>query len=157
MNRPEGIVATLPTFAAELGMTRDVLRRVVSEGGVRPVGGTVPRPLYRLADVYRAIAMQGDGAESNPHSRLALARAIKTEDEIRVRRRELLDSWEVEQMCGHLGQIVAHSFETATDGLERDVGLTPRQSHYLEKHFDRCRERLAHEWEGATDGDKQQP
>ena len=55
MTGSRGIVDTLPAFAAELGLTRDVLRRMVSEAGVQPVGGTAKRPVYALRDIYRAL------------------------------------------------------------------------------------------------------
>jgi hypothetical protein len=151
--QPKGIVDTLPAFAAELGMTRDVLRRIVSEGGVRPAGGSAKRPTYRLADIYRAIQAQGDGAESNPHSRLARAKAVKVELEIAVRRGELLDSTDVERSMGLLAAFVARAFDVAVDSLERDVGLSAQQAAYLERYFDQQRELLARQWEG----DERQP
>jgi len=133
---------SLGALAAEFGMTRDVLRRVVSEAGVSPTGKRGGHPIYRLRDVFVAITKQSDGEHMNPHARFALARAIKTEDEIKTARRELVASHDVEQEVGRIFKIVVQGFETAADNLERDVGLSAKQAARLEKHFDEYRERL---------------
>jgi len=136
---------SLGALAAEFGMTRDVLRRVVSEAGVSPTGKRGGHPIYRLRDVFVAITKQSDGEHMNPHARFALARAIKTEDEIKTARRELVAAHDVEQTFGRLFKLCAQAFDTATDNLERDVGLSAKQAARLERHFDECRDRLREE------------
>lgn len=127
-------------------MTRDVLRRIVTEEGVKPAGKRGGHPVYRLKDVYDAIESQRDPGNMNPYARLALAKAIKTEDEIRVRRRELLERTDVEATYGHLVQIVAQEYETLPDVLERDFGLTAQQAAGAERHCFKARESLYGLW-----------
>ena len=123
-------------------MTRDVLRGILSAAAVQPIGKRSGHPLYRLKDVYRALLGQQSAATMNPHARLALARAEKVEDEIRVRRGELIESNHVEREFARLMMLVVQSFNTAVDVMERDIGLSTPQAVRLERHFDACRNRL---------------
>ena len=123
-------------------MSRDVLRRVVAEAGVKPAGKRGGHPVYRLKDVYDAIEADRDTDRMNPYARHALAKAILAEDEIRVRRGELLESHDVEYQFGQVFKLVALAYETATDCCERDAGLTRQQATYLDEFFNKQRENL---------------
>lgn len=139
----EAVQLSLGTAAAELCMTRDVLRRIVTEAGVQPTGARGGHPLYRLRDLYRAILSQGDGIDANPHSRLALARAIKTEDEIRVRRGDLVEVYEHERECALLAMAFCQWADTLPDLIERDIGASPLVIAKVERSIDDLRTRLA--------------
>ncbi len=133
---------TIGVFATEFGISRDVLRRILSEAGVAPAGQRSGNPVYRVRDVYQAVTASNPPENMSPHSKLAAVRAIKVEDEIKQSRGELLDAGDVERMYGALFMRVTHAFETSIDTLERDVGLSAAQAARLEKHFDDCREQL---------------
>lgn len=139
------VTESLGVFAIEFGLTRDVLRRILSEAAVRPVGCRSGHPLYALKDVHNAVIGQQQPEQLNPHARYALAKAIKTEDEITVRRGELVESADVEREIAVLFMQVARAFDTSIDTLERDIGIAPRQADRLEHHFDQCREQLYRE------------
>ena len=147
--RAGSITGTLGTFARELGFSRDVLRRIVSEAGISPVATTRRQdPLYRLHDIFGAVLRDRD-AELSPSGRLSNARAQLAEDDLRVRRGELLDADDVAQAYGRLFKSVVRAFDIAVDCLERDTDLRPDQVVYLENHFDRVREQLAEEVRGG--------
>ena len=143
-------------------MSRDVLRRIVAEAGVKPAGKRGGHPVYRLKDVYDAIEADRDTDRMNPHARYALAKAILAEDEIRVRRGELLESYDVERQFYKVFDMVALAYETAVDCCERDAGLTTQQATYLDEFFDKQRENLyteilkhANNESGTADDDRQ--
>ncbi len=75
--RKETVNQAIGTFAAEFGLTRDVLRRIITEARVRSVGKRSGHPVYRLKDVYNAVVKEQDVDTMNPHARLALARAVQ--------------------------------------------------------------------------------
>lgn len=141
----DSVNQAIGTFATEFGMTRDVLRRILSEARVRPVDKRAGHPVYRLRDVYNAIAREQDPEALSPHARLARARAIETEDRIRAKRQELVEASDVERQFAVVFQSVNRAFDNAIDGLERDLELAPEAVEFLEKHFDRVREQLAQE------------
>ena len=132
----------LGTLAASFGMSRDVLRRVLSESAVSPVGQRSGHPLYRLADAHRAVLAQSSPGELNPHSRLALARAIQTEDAIRARRRELLERADAEDEMAGLVKLLVQFAESLPDVLERDCNLSPAAVAKMEVLIDALREEL---------------
>lgn len=134
-------------------MSRDVLRRIVTEAGVQPVGTRGGHPLYRLKHVYDAIEADRDPERMNPYARHALAKALLAEDEIRVRRGELVERFDMEREVGRLLGLVVLAFENAIDNLERDAGLTREQATYLEEHFNKRREHLYQEI--VTDADNE--
>lgn len=141
----DGVNQAIGTFAIEFGITRDVLRRILAEAGVQAVGKRSGHPLYRLRDVYGALARQQNQVSMSPYARQALARAIEIEDRIRVRRQELVEVDDVQRQFGLVFQSVARAFDTAVDGLERDLGMSPEQVSFLEQHFDSVRNELADE------------
>lgn len=136
------VTLSLGILAAEFGMSRDVLRRVLSEAAVSPAAKKGGHPVYRLRDVYRAIQRQSDVEQLTPHARLALAKAVLAEDEIRVRRGELLERFEVEQEQARILRCVALFADTLPDVVERDVGLSAGQITRIERALDQMRESL---------------
>lgn len=138
----DAVLLPLGTLAREFGFSRDVLRRVIAERSVAPAGRRGGHPIYRLADVFRAVAADGDPEQMSPHARLALARAIHTEDQIRARRRELLERTDVEQEMAAMLKVTAECFDTLPDILERDCGLAPAVLERVEASLDRAREEL---------------
>lgn len=133
---------SIGTYAAEFGFSRDVMRRILADASVGPIGKRSGHPTYRLRDVYLAVIRQQDVDHLNPHARLAHVRAIKIEDEIKTRRGELIEAGDVEREMALLAMHVVRGFDTAVDNLERDVGISAQQAEYLEQHFDECREQL---------------
>ncbi len=129
-------------YAAAMSMSRDVLRRVLSEAGVAPAGKRGGHPTYRMKDVFDAVMAQREPENLTPYARNALARAVLTEDEIRVRRRELVEAHEVERQFGTIFLAVKQAINAATDVVERDVGLSAAQATRLDKHLQATLESL---------------
>ena len=121
------LTAPLGTFAAELGMTRDVLRRILAEASVAPIGKRGGHPVYALRDVFQAVMAQHSPEELNPHARLALARALKAEDELRMRRGDLITRDDMRDTMAAAIKPMRQTLEVLPDVLERDAGLTPSQ------------------------------
>lgn len=141
------IAFSLGTWAAELGTTRDVLRRVVSEAGVVPAGKKSGHPIYRGRDVCAAWAGMhqreaGDPDKLPPMERKAHYQAEHEKLRLQMERAELVPSLEVEQGHGQIFAIVAQAYDTLPDVLERDVGLSPAQLARVEKALDEQREAL---------------
>ncbi|HEX7082032.1 MAG TPA: DUF1441 family protein [Gammaproteobacteria bacterium] len=146
------VLLSISQAATEFGVSRDTMRRTLSEAGVSPAGtGRRGHATYRLRDIVRSFNGRRGLDDMNPHLRLAQARAIETEDRIRLRRGELVEAHDVERTYGMLAQFVARAFETAPDVVERDVGLTPQQAARLEKHFDEMRAALHRQWTELSD------
>src|SRR3990167_864546 len=136
------LTATLGEFAAALSMTRDVLRRILAEAGVAPIGKRGGHPVYALRDVFHAVMAQHSPEELNPHARLALARALKAEDELRTRRGELFVRDDVREVFASAIKPVRQTIEVLPDILERDAGLTAAQVVACERALDALRETL---------------
>lgn len=136
------VTFTMGVLAAEFGLTRDVLRRILAEASVAPVGKNSGHPVYRLRDAFRAVQRQQQPEHLSPHGRLALARATLAEDELRIQHGQLCELSDVEREIAALFKLCANAFEIATDVLERDVGLSPAQAEQLERYLDSCREQL---------------
>ena len=144
----------LGRLAAEFGMSRDILRRVLAESAVGPVGQRGGHPVYRLADAHRAVIAQSSPGELNPHSRLALARAIQTEDAIRARRRELLERADAEAEMAGIIKAAVQFAESLPDVMERDCNLTPAQVARMESLIDALREELYQRLTADTEAEK---
>lgn len=131
-----GVCLGLGALATELGKTRDVLRRILSVAGVAQTSGPPGRALYRLRDVLHAVFGERDPERMSAYERQALAKAMLAEDELRVRRGELLDAWDVEQTFAAFSKLVMLKIASAVDVVERDVGISPKQATRLQEHFD---------------------
>jgi ABC-type phosphate transport system auxiliary subunit len=137
---------SLGTWAAEAGITRDVLRRIMSEAGIQPAGKRGGHPVYRARDVIAALSADRDGVDDpdklKPLERKAHYQAEHEKLRLQIERGELVPSLEVEQGHGQIFAIVTQMYDTLPDVLERDVGLTPQQLVRVEKHLDEAREAL---------------
>lgn len=153
MSRDTSVKHSIGTYAIEFGLTRDVLRRILAEAQVKPDGKRGGHPVYRLRNVYAALLQQQQPEAMNPHARLALARAIESEDRTRKVRGELVEADDMARLVARLAMVCARGLESAADVAERDVGLTKTQIQFLEAHFDRVRNELAAEVEALVDED----
>lgn len=132
----------LGTLAQEFSLSRDVLRRLLAEAGVTPSGKRSGHPVYRLRDVLQAVQRGQQTEQMSPYARHALAKALLAEDEIRLRRGELLERHDVEQEQARILRLVALNRDTLPDILERDAGLSAAQVAIVERVLDREREEL---------------
>jgi hypothetical protein len=146
------VLLAVGVLSREFGLSRDVLRRILSEQSVAPAGQRGGHPVYRLADAFRAVVADGDPDRMSPHARLALARAIFTEDQIRHRRGELLERVDVEQEMAGMVKVVCQTFDALPDLIERDCGATPAVLSKMESCLDKARERL-YQRLASADGD----
>src|SRR5688572_4546143 len=115
---------SLGTWAAEIGTTRDVLRRVVAEAGVVPSGKRAGHPIYRGRDIFAAWSGQNE-RESDPDKLPPMERKAHYQAEheklrLQVERSELVPALEVEQGHGRIFAIVTQAYDTLPDVLERD-------------------------------------
>lgn len=137
---------SLGTWAAEAGVSRDVLRRILSERGVQPSGKRGGHPIYRARDVIAALTSDRADADDpdklKPWERKAHYQAEHEKLRLQVERGELVPSIEVEQGHGQIFAIVTQAYDTLPDVLERDVGLNAMQLVRVEKHLDEAREAL---------------
>lgn len=147
----KSINASLGRFAAELGLSRDELRRVLSQAGVQPAAIRGRYPVYRLADVYRTLVAQLDVENLNPHARLALARAIQVEDAIRRARGETVAAGDMATEISRCFKLTVQFAGTLPDILQRDAGLRGKQLEHVEKALDRFRIAL---YEAVKNGDE---
>lgn len=152
------IAHSLGTWSAALGVSRDVLRRVLSEGGIQPSGKSRGHPIYALADVVEAWVTSQTGGAPDPDSLRPMERKLYYQAEheklrLQVERGELVPYIEVEQGHGAIFAITTQMADTLPDVLERDVGLAPLQLARVEKHLDEWREQLYQRLiEGKEDG-----
>lgn len=146
----EGIFLSISQLATEFAVSRNLIRAIISEAGVEPAKKRGGYGVYRLRDFTAAFMSRDERQHANPHHRLAAARATKIEDEIKVRRRELIEAFEHEQRVGHLAKVTVQMVETLTDALERECGITPRQAASIEQAIDRWRVRLYEKWTDDT-------
>src|SRR5688572_23463577 len=125
------VVFSLGTWAIEAGISRDVMRRILSERGVQPAGKRGGHPVYRARDVIGALmsngADQDDPDKLKPWERKAHYQAEHEKLRLQVERGELVPALEVERGHGQIFAIATQAFDTLPDVLERDVGLTPLQ------------------------------
>jgi AraC-like DNA-binding protein len=127
---------SLSAAATEFAVSRDTMRRVLSEAGVAPSGsGPRGHDTYRLRDIVKAFARQQPPDQMNPHLRFAQARAILAEDEILLRRRELRSLRDIERAIGSLLDLDKRTALFLPDVLERDCGLSTRALEIMDKHL----------------------
>jgi len=150
---------SLGTWATALEVSRDVLRRVLTEAGVQPAGKKSGHPVYAAKAVVDAWVKHLTGGEAadpdalRPFERKAHYQAEHEKLRLQVERGELVPSIEVEQGHGRIFAIATQAFDTLPDVLERDVGLSPLQLVRVEKHLDETREALYQALiEGEDDG-----
>lgn len=147
----------LPVLARFLNLTERRITQLAKEGIVTRSG----RGQYPLAQSVRgyvtflqqtASGMEGiDPDKLEPFKRKAHYLAEAEKLNLEKQRGELVPRIEVEQEQGRIAKIVNGVLETATDILERDAGLTPKQAHKLQESIDRLREQIAHELTSDND------
>src|SRR5262245_52991698 len=122
---------SLGTWAAQAGLSRDVMRRIVTEQGVQPSGKRSGHPLYAATDIIRALLANAGASDDpdklKPWERKAHYQAEHEKLRLQVERGELVPSIEVERGHGQIFAIATQCFDTLPDVLERDVGLSPLQ------------------------------
>lgn len=138
------VLFSLGTWAIEAGISRDVMRRILSERGVQPAGKRGGHPVYRGRDVIAALmsngADQDDPDKLKPWERKAHYQAEHEKLRLEIERGELIPAIEVEREYGRAFAIVSQLYDTLPDILERDVGLTTGQLTRAERHLDEHRE-----------------
>ena len=139
------ILFSIGTWAAELGTSRDVLRRVLAHAGVVAAGTRSGHPIYRGRDVCQAWATHlGASADNDPDKlppieRKAHWQAEREKLHLGLERGDVVASLDVEQRYASRNKLIDQAIETAPDVLERDVGLSSTQAARLEKHLDELR------------------
>jgi phage terminase Nu1 subunit (DNA packaging protein) len=137
---------SIGTWAVEAGMTRDVLRRILSERGVQPAGKRGGHPVYRARDVIAALISNGEAADDpdklKPWERKAHYQAEHEKLRLQVERGELVPSIEVEQEMAAMAKRFIQTLDTLPDLIERDVGAHPALLERIERAIDKERETL---------------
>jgi transcriptional regulator with XRE-family HTH domain len=154
---PKGIYLTISQLAEEIGVARETIGKRMSEAGVRPAGKRGNYDIYRLRDALAAIQVADEVVNPDklkPFERRAHYQAELEKLKLETEQRYLIPFIEVEQEQARLFKIVARTFDTLPDILERDCGLPPKVVTRVEKACDKAREECYQEIiGGADDGD----
>jgi phage terminase Nu1 subunit (DNA packaging protein) len=150
---------SLGTWAAELGVSRDVLRRILTESGVVPVGKRSGHPLYRGREVITAWVSHLNGGDERdpdklpPIERKAHYQAEHEKLQLQRERGELVPSLQVEQEIGALVKRFAQGLDALPDVLERDVGVHPVLVARIERAVDELREAIYQDMNADAEDD----
>ena len=101
------------------------------------------RGLFGYYRKGKADATDGDLDPAQERARLDVTRRLKLEDEIRLRRRELVESMEVEELFTGLVRMVTTNLDRLPDLLERDHGMTGPQAQQVRDSIDTMRDAMA--------------
>jgi len=137
---------SLTTLAREFECSRETIRRRLDEAGVEPCGDSGGYPLYRLRDALRAW-LQGRECAIDPSSMQPMDRKAHYDAELKALQlqtlqREVIPRVESEQEQARNNRITSLMFDTMTDVLERDCGLSGEALARVERSIDECREAL---------------
>jgi hypothetical protein len=144
-NIATGCNLSISTLAAELGQTRDTVRKRLIDADVQPSGKRGGYPVYRLKDALPALLGGGSNVDPDlldPYKRKAHYQGEHEKLKLQVERRELIPRIETEQEMAAMLKVTAECFDTLPDILERDCGLTPDTLARMEAHLDKAREEL---------------
>jgi hypothetical protein len=149
---PRGLTASIRAFAEEFGVDRDTLSRRITEGGVAAAGSERGHPVYRLRDLHRvAFGTETDPDKLDPFRRKAHYQCELEKLRLAQERRELIPRIEAEQEQARNMKIIARTFDTLPDVLERDVGLSGVALSRVERALDVARIELHRQLVGEGD------
>ena len=154
----QGLHLSISTLAAEFGMTRETVSKRLADSAVAPSGKRGGYSVYRLKDVYQylvgsPVAAGEDPQSLDPYRRQAHYKAELDRLKLEQETRELIPRLEVEQEQARILRVVAQTFDTMPDVVERDCGATASQIQRLERAIDECREALYTELAESDEND----
>jgi len=141
------LAGSLRQLSEALGEDRSTLARLVKEVEIEPVGRSGAHPTYAVRDLVAALRATGDDGAPDPSKMSPFARAAHYRGE-RDRQRlaadagELIPVDDVHDQYSAIMKIVARTFDTLPDLLERDVGLPAAAVARLERALDAARTEL---------------
>lgn len=145
-NINRGVHLSISAFSAELGLSRETVRRRLADGKVIPSGQRSGYPVFRLKDALPAlidsVGVQRDPDQMDPFKRKAWYQSELESLKLQQDRRELIPRIESEQEMAALLKIVAEAFDTLPDILERDCGLPAATLLKVETVLDKRRDDL---------------
>jgi hypothetical protein len=144
-NIATGCNLSISTLAAELGQTRDTVRKRLIDADVQPSGKRGGYPVYRLKNALPTLLGGGSNVDPDlldPYKRKAYYQGEHEKLKLQVERRELITRIETEQEMAAMLKTVAEFYDVLLDTLERDCALSPATLLRVEAALDRSREEL---------------
>lgn len=135
--------------AIEFSSTYNTIRVRIDKAGLKPDPAAGVENVYRLRDLLRVMyGIGGEGDENgeeirDPFRRQAVAKSKLMEIQIAEKKGQVVQIAEVENELARVGKIVAQTYDSIPDILERDAGLTGQQLVIVEQALDRSRLALA--------------
>lgn len=135
------VALSINSLAREFKCSREFMRALIDEHRISPTRYHNTHPLYPLSDVLTAwlAPTNFDPEKMRPHERLAYQKAIKVEDEIRVRRATLLEAEAVRREWFRVIAALAQNLESLTDRLELEMRLEPAVLARIDELIDDAR------------------
>jgi Protein of unknown function (DUF1441) len=140
----DAVVLSISQLATELTLTRETVRKRLTDAGVKTAGKRKGYHLYRLRDAVRALltGADADPTKLDPFRRKAHWQAEAAELRLDVDRGGLVQVPDVEQVYAATMKPIALMLDTLPDILERDAGLNAQQVSRAEQAIDELRDQL---------------
>ena len=135
---------SISQLSAEVGQTRETIRKRLADAGVKSASKARGHALYRLRDALRALltGANADPDQLDPYRRKAFIQGDQAKLRLAVDRGELVRVPDLEQVYAATMKPIALMLDTLPDILERDAGLNAQQVARVEKAIDDLREQL---------------
>lgn len=134
-------------IADEFGMARSTVAKRIEAFGIRADGKRLGYSVYRLRDIIRVAGDSEPGEENDPMrmrptDRRAWFQSENERMKMEVEQGHLIPAGEVEAEFAAIAKIVARSYDTFPDRLERDVRVPPAVVEYVTEHCRAARAEL---------------
>ena len=138
------VTLSISQLATELTLTRETVRKRLTDAGVKTAGKRKGYSLYRLRDAVQALLTgpDADPTRLDPYRRKAHWQAEAAELRLDVDKGDLVRRPDVEATYAACLKPIALMLDTLPDILERDAGLTADQVTRAERAIDETREQL---------------
>lgn len=141
----QGLLISISTASTAWGVSRDKIRTRLGAAGVSPAELRKGNPVYRLADVVRAMSpsqSEIDPDAMTPFERKAHYQAQIERLKVETEAGQLIPVAEVQRTLARAFAAMAQLLDTIPDILERDAGVRAVQLVAVEKAIDAAREDL---------------
>lgn len=150
INSQEAYHWSISRIASAIGRDRRTVAALIKDAGIPPASTRRGNPVYRLGDVFDAVAADrrqagADGLnvdELMPQDRKAWFQSENERLKLERELRHLVPVDEVQREMAALTKAVASSLDSLADMLERDAGLPPEAIDLVEITTDALREQM---------------
>lgn len=149
-NSQEAYHWSISRIASAIGRDRRTVATLIKETGIAPAGTRRGNPVYRLGDVFDAVAgdrrpMTDGGLDLDdlmPQDRKAWFQSENERLKFERDLHHLVPVDEVQREMASLAKAVASTLDGLSDMLERDAGLPPEAIDMVERVTDALREQM---------------